>query len=103
MLLIPHQLHCPSLDALQGLLGYLGTMLAHIQPSVDQLPQVVVLCTVFQLLCPKSVVVPGVVLKVQDLALGLIELHSIGLSLAIQPFHIPLYGFPNIRQIDISS
>ena len=55
-------------------LGHLGTLLAHIQPSVDQCPQVSFFYTVFQPLCPKPVVLYVVVVaKVQDLALGLFD------------------------------
>ena len=53
---------------------------------INQYPQVHFLYTVFQSLCPKAVALPGVVVaKVQDLAFGLVELNSIGLSPAIQP------------------
>jgi len=46
---------------------------------------------VFQALFPKPVVLPGVVVaKVQDLGLGLVELHPIGLTPTIQPVQIPL-------------
>ena len=39
----------------------------------------------------------------QDLALGLAELHSISLSSAIKPAQIPLKDLPTTRQIDIST
>ena len=79
-----------SQDAI-GLLGHLGTLLAHVQSSVNQHPQVHLLYTVFQPLCPKPVVLPEVVVaKVQDLAFGLVESHPIGFSPAIQPIQIPL-------------
>ena len=69
-----------------GILGHLGTLLAHIQPSTDQYPQVCFLFTVSQLLCPKPVTLPGVaVAKAQDPALGLVEPHPTGLSPAICP------------------
>jgi len=49
-------------------------------------------------------VLPGVVVtKVQDSALGPVELHPIGLSPTIQPIQVPLYGLPMLRQIDTSS
>jgi len=38
-----------------GLLGYMGTLLAHVQPHVDQHHQVHFFYTVFQPLCPKPV------------------------------------------------
>ena len=59
-----------SKDAID-FLGHLDTLLAHVQLSVDQYPQVCFLYTVFQTLYPKSVVLPGVVVaKVQDSALA---------------------------------
>ena len=73
-----------------GLLGHLDTLLAHVQPSVNQHPQILFLCTVFQTLCPKPVALHGtVVTNVQDLALVLVELQPIGHSSEIQPVQIP--------------
>ena len=43
-----------------------------------------------------------IVTKVQDLALGLVESQTIGLSLMIQPIQIPLKYLPNPRQINTS-
>ena len=43
-----------------GFLGHLGTLLAHVQPSIDQHAQVHFFHTVFQPLCPKPVALPGV-------------------------------------------
>ena len=58
---------------------------------------------VFQPLCPNPVALPGVVAaKVQDSALGLLELHPISLSPAIQSVQIPLSSLPIPRQIDTS-
>jgi len=60
--------------------------------------------TVFHLLCPKPVVLAGVIMtKMQDPTLGLVELHPVGLSPAIQPVQIPLQGLPTPRKINISS
>jgi len=87
-----------------GLLGHLGTLLAHVQPSINQYPQVHFLCTVFQPLCSKLVVLPGVVVaKVQDPAFDFVEPHPIGFSSAIQPVQIPLQGLTTLRQINTSS
>ena len=41
--------------------------------------------------------------KVQDPAIGLVELHPIGLIPGIQPVHIPLKDLPTSRQVDTSS
>ena len=72
------------------------------QPPIP--PDPIFIYTVFQQLFPKPVVLPGVaVTKVQDLALGLADLHCFGLSPEIQPFQIPLKGFPTSRQINTFS
>ncbi|KAK4809529.1 hypothetical protein QYF61_015365 [Mycteria americana] len=93
----PHQCqvqgdnHCPSpaghaiSDTSQdatGLLGHLGTLLAHVQPAVDQHPQVLFHRAVFQPLFSMPVALHGVVVaQVQDLAL----LNLIQLALAHRP------------------
>ena len=60
-----------SQDAV-GLLGHLGTLLAHVQPAVDRLPKVLFSCAAFQPLLPKPAALHGVVVtQVQGLALGL--------------------------------
>jgi len=41
-----------------------------------------------------------VVTQVQDLAFGLVEPHTVGLSPLIQPAQIPLQGLPTLKQID---
>ncbi|KAJ7400157.1 KN motif and ankyrin repeat domain 3 [Pitangus sulphuratus] len=51
-----------------GLLGHLGTLLAHVQLSVDQHPQIPFHLTGHQPLCAQPVALQGVVAKVQDLA-----------------------------------
>ena len=85
-----HTISDTSQDAI-GLLGHLGTLLAHAQFSVNQHPQVHFLYTVFQPLCSKPVALPGVIVaKVQDPAFGLVESHPIGFSPAIQRIQIPL-------------
>ncbi|KAK4811306.1 hypothetical protein QYF61_023358 [Mycteria americana] len=59
-----------SQDAV-GFLGHLGTLLAHIQPAVNQ---VLFRLAAFQPLFPKPVALHGVaVAQVQDLALGLVQ------------------------------
>ncbi|GAB0184594.1 hypothetical protein GRJ2_000924700 [Grus japonensis] len=95
-----HTIPDTSQDAV-GFLGHLGTLLAHVQPAVNQHPQVPFRQAAFQLLFPKPVVLPGVVVtQVQDLALGLVEPHTIGLHPSIQPAQIPLQSLPTLKQID---
>ncbi|KAK4816334.1 hypothetical protein QYF61_015018 [Mycteria americana] len=112
----PHQCrvqghdHCPtpaghaifdtSQDAV-GLLGHLGTLLAHIQVAVNQHPQVLLCLAAFQPLFPKPVALHGVaVAQVQDLAFGLVEPHTIGLGPSIQPVQVPLQSLPTLQQIN---
>ncbi|KAK4817040.1 hypothetical protein QYF61_026166 [Mycteria americana] len=112
----PHQCrvqgnyHCPSPDGHSisdtsqdalGLLGHLGTLLAHIQPAVNQHPQVLFCQAAFQPLFPQPVALHGVaVAQVQDLALSLVEPHTIGPSPSIQPVQVPLQSLPTLKQIN---
>ncbi|KAK4828081.1 hypothetical protein QYF61_023141 [Mycteria americana] len=80
-----HTISDTSQDAI-GLLVHLGTLLAHIQPAVNQHSQVLLCWAAFQPLFPKPVVLHGVVVaQVQDPALSLVEPHTTGLSPVIQP------------------
>ncbi|KAK4817018.1 hypothetical protein QYF61_025938 [Mycteria americana] len=66
-----HTISDTSQDAI-GLLSHLGTLLAHMQPAVDQHPQVLFHQAAFQPLFPKPVALHGVVMtQVQDQALSL--------------------------------
>ncbi|KAK4810660.1 hypothetical protein QYF61_007460 [Mycteria americana] len=95
-----HAIFDTSQDAI-GFLGRLGTLLAHIQPAVHQHPQVLLCQAAFQPLFPKPVVLHGVVVaQVQDLALGLVEPHTIGPSSLIQPVQVPLQSLPPLKQIN---
>ncbi|KAK4828289.1 hypothetical protein QYF61_024954 [Mycteria americana] len=85
-----HTIFDTSQDAI-GFLGHLGTLLAHIQPAVNQHSQVLLCQAAFQPLFPKPAVLHGVaVAQVQDLALGLVEPHTTGPSPLIQPVQVPL-------------
>ncbi|PKU47025.1 hypothetical protein llap_2678 [Limosa lapponica baueri] len=85
-----HSISDTSQDAI-GHLGYLGTLLAHIQPAVDQDSQVLFCQAALQPLFPKPLLSCGVVVtQVQDLALGFVEPRTIGLGPLIQPVQIPL-------------
>ncbi|KAK4810558.1 hypothetical protein QYF61_004521 [Mycteria americana] len=95
-----HAIFDTSQDAI-GFLGRLGTVLAHIQPAVNQHPQVLLCQAAFQPLFPKPVVLHGVVVaQVQDLALSLVEPHTIGPSPLIQPVQVPLQTLPTLQQIN---
>ncbi|KAK4812332.1 hypothetical protein QYF61_017109 [Mycteria americana] len=95
-----HAIFDTSQDAI-GFLGRLGTLLAHIQAAVDQHPQVLLCQAAFQPLFPKPVALHGVaVAQVQDLALGLVKPHTIGLGPSIQPVQVPLQSLPPLQQIN---
>ncbi|KAK4818805.1 hypothetical protein QYF61_019734 [Mycteria americana] len=95
-----HTIVDTSQDAI-GLLGHLGTLLAHIQVAVNQHPQVLLCQAAFQPLFPKPVALHGVaVAQVQDPALGLVATHTIGLSPSIQPGQVPLQSLPTLKQIN---
>ncbi|KAK4824589.1 hypothetical protein QYF61_016834 [Mycteria americana] len=84
-----------------GLLGHLGTLLAHIQLAVDQHPWVLLCWAAFQPLFPKPVALHGVaVTQVQDLALSLVEPHTFGPSPSIHPVQVPLQSLPTLKQIN---
>ncbi|KAK4823866.1 hypothetical protein QYF61_007622 [Mycteria americana] len=89
-----HIISDTSQDAI-GFLGHLGTLLAHIQPAVDQHPQVLFHQAPFQPLFPKPVALHGVVVaQVQDPARSFVEPHTIGLGPSIQP------SLPTLKQIN---
>ncbi|KAK4824048.1 hypothetical protein QYF61_009639 [Mycteria americana] len=95
-----HTIFDTSQDAI-GFLGHLGTLLAHIQAAVNQHPQVLFCLAAFQPLFPKPVALHGVVVtQVQDLALGLVKPHTIGLGPWIQPVQVPLQSLPTLKQIN---
>ncbi|KAK4831422.1 hypothetical protein QYF61_017553 [Mycteria americana] len=95
-----HAMFDTSQDAI-GFLGHLGTLLAHIQPAVNQHPQVLFCQAAFQPLFPKPVALHGVaVAQVQDLALGLVKPHTIDLGPSIQPVQVPLQSLPTLKQIN---
>ncbi|KAK4829526.1 hypothetical protein QYF61_005165 [Mycteria americana] len=95
-----HAIFDTGQDAI-GLLGRLGTLLAHIQAAVNQHPQVLLCQAAFQPLFPKPVALHGVVVdQVQDLALGLVKPHTIHPSPSIQPVQVPLQSLPTLQQIN---
>ncbi|KAK4810750.1 hypothetical protein QYF61_007724 [Mycteria americana] len=95
-----HTIPDTSQDAI-GLLGHLGTLPAHIQPAVDQHPQVLLCQAAFQPLFPKPVALHGVgVTQVQNPALSLVESHTIGLRPTIQPVQVPLQSLSTLKQIN---
>ncbi|KAK4826058.1 hypothetical protein QYF61_004173 [Mycteria americana] len=94
-----HAIPDTSQDAI-GFLGRLGTLLAHIQPAVNQHPQVLLCQAAFQPLFPKPVALHGVVVaQVQDLALSLFEPHRIDLGPSIQPFQLSMLSMTSYADL----
>ena len=94
-----------TLQAWGGVAGKLpgrkGPGGAGCQPAVNQHPKILFRQAAFQPLFPKPVALHGVVVtEAQDLALGLVESHTVGLSPSIQPVQTPLYSLPTLKQID---
>ncbi|KAK4831485.1 hypothetical protein QYF61_017986 [Mycteria americana] len=95
-----HAIFDTSQDAV-GLLGRLGTLLAHIQAAVNQHAQILFHQAAFQPLFPKPAALHGVaVTQVHDPALGLVKPHTIGLGPSIQPVQVPLQSLPTLQQIN---
>ncbi|KAK4822652.1 hypothetical protein QYF61_018604 [Mycteria americana] len=87
-----HAIFDTSQDAI-GFLGRLGTLLAHIQPAVNQHPQVLLCQAAFQPLFPKAVALHGVAVAQVHLALlNLIQLTSAHRS--------SLSSLPPLKQIN---
>ncbi|KAK4822326.1 hypothetical protein QYF61_013025 [Mycteria americana] len=96
-----HSIPDTSQDTI-GLLGHLGTLLAHIQLAVNQHPQVLLCWAAFQPLFPKPVALHGVaVTQVQDPALSFAEPHTTDLSPLIQPVQVPLQSLLTLQQIQL--
>ncbi|KAK4823611.1 hypothetical protein QYF61_004214 [Mycteria americana] len=100
-----HQLRCPSLHTLQHLnvsLVVRGPKLNTVfEATVNKHPQVLLCWAAFQPLFPKPVALHGVaVAQVQDLALGLVEPHTIHPSPSIQPVQVNLQSLPTLQQIN---
>ncbi|KAK4828751.1 hypothetical protein QYF61_000742 [Mycteria americana] len=94
-----HTIPDTSQDAI-GLLGHPGTLPAHIQVAVDQHPQVLFCWAAFQPLFPKPAALHGLVSQVQDLTLGLVEPHTVGVGPLTQPVLTLLQSLPPLKQIN---
>ena len=85
-----HTIPDTSQDA-TGLLGHLGTLLAHIQLTVHQYTKVPFHQAAFQPLLPKPVGLPGLlVTKMQDPTLGPIATCTFNLGPSIQSIQVHL-------------
>ncbi|KAJ7410590.1 hypothetical protein WISP_107392 [Willisornis vidua] len=91
-------------DKIQNAIDFLHhpiTLLAHVQLTVDQHPQVLFHWEAFQTLCLKSVTLCVVVVtQGKDPALGFVEHHTIGRGLPIQPVQILLQSLSTLQQFN---
>ncbi|KAF4804443.1 hypothetical protein TURU_007903 [Turdus rufiventris] len=87
-----------------GLLDHQGTLLACVQSAVDQYHQVPFCLGIVQPHRPKPIALHRVIVaKMQDLTLGLIKCHPIGLCPSIKKFQVSLQSPPTFHQIDTRS
>ena len=64
-------------------------------------PQVVLLRAALDQLSAQPVLVFGIALThVQDLALGLVELHAVHAGPPLQPVQVPLNGIPSLQRVN---
>ncbi|KAK4831476.1 hypothetical protein QYF61_017724 [Mycteria americana] len=82
-----------------GLLGCERTLSAHIELLINQQPQVLLLRAAFSPFFSQPVFVLGIALThVQDLALGLVELHEGHMGPRLKPVKVPLDGIPALQR-----
>ncbi|KAK4818789.1 hypothetical protein QYF61_019135 [Mycteria americana] len=79
--------------AAQDMIGFQGckcTLLAHIQFFIYKYPQVLLCRATLNPFIPQPVLIPGVASsQVQDLALGLAELHEVHMDILLKPVKVP--------------
>jgi len=100
-----NHLPCPaghaSLDAAQDTVGFLGckyTLPAHVELLIHQYPQVLLLRAALEPLSSQPLFVFEVApTHVQDLALGLVELHVVHAGPPLQPVKVPLNGISSLQ------
>ncbi|KAK4816734.1 hypothetical protein QYF61_022286 [Mycteria americana] len=101
---LPRPAGCPSLDAAQDTVGFLGcerTLPAHVQLFIHQYPQILLHRAALNPFIPQSVLILGVALtQVQDLTLGLVEPHEVHMGPLLNPVKIPLNGIPSPRHVN---
>ncbi|KAK4827794.1 hypothetical protein QYF61_021747 [Mycteria americana] len=96
-----------SFDAAQDTVGSLGckrTLLGHVDLVINQQPQVLLLRSALNPFSTQAVFVFGIApTHVQDLALGLVELHEACTGPSLKPVKVPLDGIPSLQSIDCTT
>ncbi|KAK4822002.1 hypothetical protein QYF61_006616 [Mycteria americana] len=98
-------LGAPELNAvLQDTVGFLGckhTLLAHVELLINQHPQMLLLRAALNPPFAQPVFVLGIApAHVQDLALGLVELHELCMGPPLKPVKVPLDGIPSLQCVN---
>ncbi|PKU42541.1 hypothetical protein llap_7164 [Limosa lapponica baueri] len=78
-----------------------AALLARVELPIHQHPQVLFLRAALNPFSPQPLFVPGfAVTQVQDLALGLVELHKVRMGPHLKPVQAPLDGMPSLQRVD---
>ena len=86
------------------LLGYKYAMLAQVESFINGHPQILPLWAALKSFSTKSVFVVGIApAQMQDFALGLIELHEVGLGRPLKPVHIPWNDIPSLLCVNCTT
>jgi len=96
-----------AFDAAHDTVGFLdckGTLPGHIELLVNQHPQVLYLRAALNPFSTQPVFVLGTAMTlVQDLALGLAELHEVHTGPPLKPVQAPVDGIPSLQCVDCTS
>ena len=79
-------------------------MAAHVESSINQHSQILLLRAALKTFSVQFVSVLGVALtQVQNHACGLVELHEVGMGPLLKPVQVPLDGFPSFQYINCTT
>jgi len=97
---LPQPAGLSSLYATQDMVGFLGCkciLLGHVELLINKHPQVLIARAALNPFSAQPVLILRVALMhVQDLALGLGELHEVHTSPPLKPVRVPLGGIPSL-------
>ncbi|KAK4819146.1 hypothetical protein QYF61_025826 [Mycteria americana] len=99
--------HCLGEELAQDtvvFLGYKCTLTAHVELLINQYPQVLLLRAALNPFSAQPVFVLGIApTHVQDLALGLVELHEVRTGPPLKPVKVPLDGIPSLQHVNCTT
>ena len=95
-----HSAFCSAEDTV-GFLGFRHTLPAHVELLINQHPQVLLLRAALNPFSAQPVFVLGIALaQMQDLALGLVELHEVCTGPPLKPVQDPLDCIPALQCVN---